>query len=174
MLALGLIETRGLVPAIEGADAMLKAADVRLLEKHFVGGGLVTITIAGEVSAVRAAVDAAVAAIRRIEGATLLSEHVIARPDEELTRILCFEPAEEKSAPCQVPDKAPAPNAPPDALAPDSPAPDEARLKSMGLNRLRQLARSMEALSLSPEEVATADKKSLITAICNAFKQIKE
>lgn len=54
MLALGLVETRGLLAAIEGADAMLKAADVRLLEKNLATGGLVTITIAGEVSAVQA------------------------------------------------------------------------------------------------------------------------
>ena len=59
MLALGLVETRGLIAAIEGADAMLKAADVRLLEKNLATGGLVTITIAGEVSAVQASVDAA-------------------------------------------------------------------------------------------------------------------
>ena len=52
MLALGLVETRGLIGAIEAADAMLKAADVRLLEKSLASGGLVTITNAGEVAAV--------------------------------------------------------------------------------------------------------------------------
>ena len=57
MLALGLVETRGLIGAIEAADAMLKAADVRLLEKSLASGGLVTITIAGEVAAVQSSVD---------------------------------------------------------------------------------------------------------------------
>lgn len=92
MLALGLVETKGFLPAIEGADAMLKSADVRLLERNFVGGGLVTITIAGEVSAVKASVEAAEERIKRITGAELVSVHVIPRPDEELMRILKLEP----------------------------------------------------------------------------------
>jgi microcompartment protein CcmL/EutN len=97
MQALGLVETRGLLAAIEGADAMLKAAEVRLLEKNLVGGGLVTITIAGEVSAVTASVDAAAAAIKRLSasgGALLVSRHVIARPDEGLHGILALKPQE--------------------------------------------------------------------------------
>lgn len=91
MAALGLIETKGLLAAVEAADAMLKAADVRLLEKSLVGGGLVTITVAGEVSAVKAAVDAAVASVQRIQGGVLVSAHVIARPDEELARIIALQ-----------------------------------------------------------------------------------
>ena len=58
MMALGLVETLGLVPALEAADAMLKAADVRLLEKSYADAGLVTITVAGSVSAVQASVEA--------------------------------------------------------------------------------------------------------------------
>lgn len=101
MTALGLVETKGLLAAIEGADAMLKAADVRLLEKNLAGGGLVTITIAGEVSAVQAAVSAAMAAIQRIPGSVLVSHHVIARPDVELSNIIVT----------QVQSPAPAPKA---------------------------------------------------------------
>lgn len=92
MTALGFIETKGLIGAIESADAMLKAADVSLLEKTLVGAGLVTITVTGEVSAVKASVDAAVAAIERINGAQLVSQHVIARPDTELKYIIATEP----------------------------------------------------------------------------------
>lgn len=88
MTALGFIETKGLLAAIEGADAMLKAADVVLLEKNLAGGGLVTISVAGGVAAVKASVDAGVAAIHRIPGSILVSSHVIARPDAELERIL--------------------------------------------------------------------------------------
>lgn len=88
MTALGFIETKGLVAAIESADAMLKAADVCLLEKNQVGAGLVTITVTGEVSAVKASVDAATAAVQRIAGAELVSTHVIARPDTELEHII--------------------------------------------------------------------------------------
>lgn len=86
MQALGLIETKGLVAAIESADAMLKAAEVHLLEKTFVGGGLVTITVTGDVGAVKAATDAGAAAAQRV--GELLSVHVIPRPHEELDQIL--------------------------------------------------------------------------------------
>lgn len=99
MTALGLIETKGLLAAIEGADAMLKAANVRLLEKNLAGGGLVTITIAGEVSAVQASVSAAVTAIRRIPGSILVSHHVIARPDMELANIIVIKVQQEAPAP---------------------------------------------------------------------------
>lgn len=92
MSALGLIETKGLLPAVEAADAMLKAADVCLLEKSLAGGGLVTITVAGETAAVKAAVDAGSAAVRRLAGATLVSTHVIPRPDAELAHIIVLKP----------------------------------------------------------------------------------
>ncbi len=98
MTALGFIETKGLVAAINGADAMLKAAEVRLLGKDLVGGGLVTITVAGEVAAVRASVDAGIAAVRSIAG-TLVSEHVIARPDVELGNIIAVKTPAAPSVP---------------------------------------------------------------------------
>jgi microcompartment protein CcmL/EutN len=84
MQALGLIETKGLIAAIESADAMLKAADVRLLEKTIVGGGLVAVAVTGDVAAVKAAVDAGAAAVVRIGSTLLISQHVIPRPHEEL------------------------------------------------------------------------------------------
>lgn len=83
MQALGFIETRGLIAAIEGADAMLKAAEVRLVERTFVKGGIVTITVTGDVAACRASVDAAASAVARM-GGTILSTHVIPRPHESL------------------------------------------------------------------------------------------
>lgn len=88
MQALGLIETRGLLAAIECADAMLKAAEVTLLERTKVGGGLVTVTVSGDVAAVRAAVDAGVAAVERIDKALLISQHVIPRPHEEVAGLV--------------------------------------------------------------------------------------
>ena len=83
MQALGFIETRGLIAAIESADAMLKAAEVRLVERTFVKGGIVTITVTGDVAACRASVDAAASAVSRM-GGTILSTHVIPRPHESL------------------------------------------------------------------------------------------
>ena len=84
MEALGMIETYGLVPSIEAADAMLKAAEVRLLERTFVKGGLVTITVTGDVAAVKASVDAGAAAAARLGERCLVTQHVIPRPHVEV------------------------------------------------------------------------------------------
>lgn len=88
MQALGFIETKGLIVATEGADAMLKAADVRLLEKVYVGGGLVYIAVTGDVGAVQAAVEAGGAAVRKIDQNSLVSQHVIPRPSHELSNMI--------------------------------------------------------------------------------------
>lgn len=88
MQALGFIETKGLLTAIEAADAMLKAADVSLLEKTTVGGGLISVTVTGDVAAVKAAVDAGAAAVERIDAAALITRHVIPRPHEELVAVI--------------------------------------------------------------------------------------
>ena len=85
-IALGMIETRGLVGSIEAADAMVKAADVTLIGKVHVGGGLVTVMVRGEVGAVKAAVDAGAAAAERV--GNLSSQHVIPRPHGEVEGIL--------------------------------------------------------------------------------------
>ena len=87
MQALGFIETKGLVAALEGADAMLKAANVCLVERIFVKNGIVAITVTGDVSACMASVDAAAAAIEKM-GGTLLSKHVIPRPHESLEGLM--------------------------------------------------------------------------------------
>ena len=88
MQALGLIETIGLVVAIESADAMLKAADVNIVEKTYVGGGLVMIAVEGDVAEVKAAVETGGAAVRRINNALLVSEHVIPHPHENLDNVI--------------------------------------------------------------------------------------
>ena len=85
-MALGLVETRGLVGAIEAADAMVKAANVRLVGKEMIGGGYVTILVRGDVGAVKAATDAGAAAAKRV--GELVSVHVIPRPHAEVERIL--------------------------------------------------------------------------------------
>src|SRR5215203_7255865 len=84
--ALGLIETKGLVGAIEAADAMVKAANVRLVGKEKVGGGYVTVMVRGDVGAVKAATDAGAAAAERV--GELVSVHVIPRPHAELEVLL--------------------------------------------------------------------------------------
>ena len=79
--ALGMIETKGLIGSIEAADAMVKAANVTLVGKERVGGGIVTVLVRGDVGAVKAATDAGAAAAQRV--GELLSVHVIPRPHSE-------------------------------------------------------------------------------------------
>lgn len=86
--ALGMVETRGLVAAIEAADAMVKAANVQLVGKEQVGGGLVTVMVRGDVGAVKAATDAGAAAAEKI--GELISVHVIPRPHTEVDGILPY------------------------------------------------------------------------------------
>lgn len=85
-IALGMIETRGLVASIEAADAMVKAANVTLVGKELVGGGLVTVMVRGDVGAVKAATDAGAAAASKV--GELLSVHVIPRPHGDVEGIL--------------------------------------------------------------------------------------
>lgn len=84
--ALGLIETKDLVGSIEAADAMVKAANVYLIGKVLVGGGLVTVMVRGDVGAVKAATDAGAAAAQRV--GELISVHVIPRPHTDVEMIL--------------------------------------------------------------------------------------
>lgn len=88
--ALGMIETRGLVGAIETADAMVKAARVRLLDKEITKGGLVVIKVIGEVGAVRSAVEAGAKAAEKV--GELISTHIIPRPHEEVEEMLLYAP----------------------------------------------------------------------------------
>ena len=84
--ALGMIETRGFVGAVEASDAMVKAANVILVGKEYIGGGYVTVMVRGDVGAVKAAVDAGAAAARRV--GELIAVHVIPRPFEQVEGIL--------------------------------------------------------------------------------------
>ena len=84
--ALGMIETKGLIGSVEAADAMVKAANVILVGKEYIGAGYVTVLVRGDVGAVKAATDAGAAAARRV--GELVSVHVIPRPHAEVERIL--------------------------------------------------------------------------------------
>ncbi len=84
--ALGMVETKGLVGAIEAADAMVKAANVKLIGKEMVGSGLVTVMVRGDVGAVKAATEAGAAAAKRV--GELISVHVIPRPHSDVEGIL--------------------------------------------------------------------------------------
>lgn len=86
MDALGMVETKGLVGAVEAADAMVKAANVVLVGREFIGSAYVTVMVRGDVGAVKAATDAGAAAARRV--GELVSVHVIPRPHQEVEKII--------------------------------------------------------------------------------------
>lgn len=95
MQALGMVETRGLIAAIEAADAMVKAANVRLIGQERIGSGFVTVMVRGDVGAVKAATDAGAAAAQRV--GELMSVHVIPRPHSD-TEMILPKPAPVKGA----------------------------------------------------------------------------
>ena len=95
-IALGMIETRGLVPAIEAADAMTKAAEVNLIVKELVGGGYVTVMVRGETGAVNASIRAGADACERV-GDGLVAAHIIARPHVEVEPVLKSSGAKRRS-----------------------------------------------------------------------------
>ena len=86
LLALGMVETKGLIGAIEAADAMVKAANVKLIGKEQIGSGLVTVMVRGDVGAVKAATEAGAEAARRV--GEVVSVHVIPRPHSDVEAIL--------------------------------------------------------------------------------------
>jgi ethanolamine utilization protein EutM len=84
--ALGMVETKGLIGSVEAADAMVKAANVTLVGKEYIGAGYVTVLVRGDVGAVKAATDAGAAAARRV--GELIAVHVIPRPHQDVERVL--------------------------------------------------------------------------------------
>lgn len=163
--ALGLIETRGLVAAIEAADAALKTAAVELVNYQKVTGGLVTVAVTGEVAAVQAAVAAGIAAAARV--GDLISSHVIPRPLADLGLLLR---AKETGAD---PDPAgPASDSP----ASDSPAQDETdgqpslkeHLETLAVEELRRIARKTEGIAIKGRQISRANKGVLISEILKA------
>ena len=189
--ALGMIETSGLLSAIEAADAGLKAANVRLLGTDYVRGGLVMVRFEGEVAAVQAAVDAGAAAAQRI--GHLLSAHVIPRAMPEVFCMLASDPSvgpgkrsQGGCAACggceggrrelscamkkgPAPDK---PSAPDKAPAADkSPAPDKApvsdmdELKGWKVVALRSYVRKLPGFPMTANEIRYANKQALLKAL---------
>ena len=179
--ALGLIETRGLVGAIEAADAMVKAADVMLIGKERADAGLMTIKVKGDVAAVRAAVDAGAAAAQRV--GELVSAHVIPRPDND-TEILIYPPpsqTKEKQVqaapserprrgrprklnlpePAAVPQSQAAGEEPPPALSDDE-GTYRSQLEAMTVHELRRHARSIPGLAIFGRQISKANRDHLI------------
>lgn len=142
--ALGLIETRGLVGAIEAADAGLKAAHVRLLGSERADAGLVTVKFAGDTAAVKAAVDAGAAAAERV--GQLVSVHVIPRPHDELGTVVADDD-EGDGAPL-----------------PAGGGFDLSMLESAKVVDLRAIARSVPNFPIRGRDVARAGREELLAA----------
>ena len=165
--ALGLIETVGLVGAIEACDAASKAADVIVSAAEIVDPALVTIKIFGELGAVQSAVDAGSAAAAKI--GQLLSSHIIPNPDSELEVIMgeAFKPAPVKT-PTQK-DRSPKPKSPKNIKPESSSKPgvniDMARLENMRVTELRNFARTIPNLGIRGREISRADKETLLYEI---------
>ncbi len=135
--ALGFVETRGLVAALEAADAMLKSAQVSLIGVERTDAALMTVQISGETAAVQSAVEAGVAAAKRI--GLVVSSHVIARPSSD---VYAMQMAKEKPA--------------------SSPSAD---LEQMTVRDLRAYARTVENLPIQGREIARANKQQLLEAL---------
>ena len=137
--ALGFVETRGLVAALEAADAMLKSSQVSLIGVERTDAALITVQVSGDTAAVQSAVEAGVAAAKRI--GLVVSSHVIARPSSD---VFAMQMAKEKpiSAKSSV-------------------------LEDMTVRDLRAFARTVENLSIQGREIARANKQQLLKALKN-------
>jgi microcompartment protein CcmL/EutN len=148
--ALGLVETLGLVAGIEACDAMLKAANVRLLSIERTDPAMMTVKILGETAAVRAACDAGQAAAERV--GKVFAVHVIPRPSDEVRRLLLDEPA----------SPAPPPRARQGGASGGKANPGESGLEDLTVKELRDIARQHEDFPLRGREISRATKEHLI------------
>jgi ethanolamine utilization protein EutM len=189
--ALGMIETKGLVASIEAADSMVKAANVRLLNKTLVGGGLVTVMVSGDVGAVKAATDAGAAAAERI--GELISVHVIPRPHMELSGILAdvspqgrkvpeeaaeaeeaaeVEEVAEVEEAVEVEEVAEVEEAVGD-IRPEEETIALSELQKMTVVNLRHFARQIEGLGISGRVISKANKETLLKEIKDFYGRRK-
>ncbi len=185
--AAGFIETFGYLAAVEAADVCVKTANVSLVAKQNVGGGLVTVIVRGDVGAVKAAVEAGTMAADRV--GKVISSHVIARPVAELDVLLgCHvEQVVEEAAPVveTQPDVAEETTlavkdaADSNALSVEAPVEtlegvmtaDE--LKAHKTVKLRNMARQLPGFSLSKQEIKFANKATLIQAMIEYHQRVK-
>jgi microcompartment protein CcmL/EutN len=176
--ALGLVETKGLIGAIEAADAMVKTAHVILLGKERTDPAMITVKIIGETAAVKSAVEAGAAAAEKV--GQLVSKHVIPRPaegmemliyaktarsEDEIRELLAGGRGEERQE--EIEPKPEEPFTMPENLTPEQQKYFE-KLDAMTVHELRSHARSMEGLSIYGREISRANKKDLIEELMKA------
>ena len=182
MEAIGMIETKGLVASIEAADAMVKAANVRLIDKERVGGGLVTVIVTGDVGAVKAATDAGAAAAERV--GDLISVHVIPRPAKDVGAMIegggdippdapppkaaPKPPAEAVTAVASAIDEPP--KAPPPAKAAGRKSMEE--LAGMKVVALRSYLRQQHFADIDNGQIKYANKAELLDVFKRAYAKL--
>ncbi|MTI80320.1 MAG: BMC domain-containing protein [Firmicutes bacterium] len=200
MQALGLIETRGLLAAIEGADVMLKTAQVELLGRTFVGGGLVTILVTGDVGAVKAAVEAGVAAVVKINALALVSQHVIPRPHNDIESMIVVKESSVDKQPSTVSQQQQSENTAAESLEPVTKTKESTTsvpiklknahkesvddlvqkfglekcinaLKLLSVAKLRSLAREYKELGIAGRTISKANKDLLIQKLTEYYQR---
>ncbi|MGA9365106.1 MAG: BMC domain-containing protein [Bacteroidota bacterium] len=185
--ALGLVETRGLVGAIEAADAMVKTANVRLIGKERVDAALITIKIVGETAAVRSAVDAGASAAKRV--GELISSHVIPRPSDGIEDLIFTKASKSKeeieaemgmrSSPAEPVESekiegeaqiegAVPPVEPPTMQLSENENEFLQQLQAMTVPQLRSYARQAQGLSIYGRQISRANKEQLIAELMKA------
>jgi len=165
-MALGMIETMGLVGAIEAADAMVKAANVVLIGKEKVRGGLVTVMVRGDVGAVKAATDAGAVAAQRV--GELISVHVIPRPDCEIEPILPSPTPYNNDNNHTNNNETMQNNA---GVINEEGRFDAGYLQELTVVELRKLARKIKGIGITGRQISMANKEELIKEILKAEKK---
>jgi len=166
--ALGMIETEGLIPAVEGLDAGLKAANVSFYSLTFVGGGLVTFIFEGDVGAVNAAVDAAAAAAQKL--GRVVSRHVMAKPHESVSSAIPPRGAAAKEPHSAQIEVAPVEPEPPAELKTLDGIPiEKAALSEVKTVDLRRMARQIPNIDMTRDEIKLARKDNLVDKILSAY-----
>jgi len=178
--AFGMVETKGLVGAIEAADAMVKTSNVRLVGKERTDPAMITIKIIGETAAVRSAVEAGAAAAKRV--GQLVSQHIIPRPAEGIEELIFaksflseaeiaslkggIEPAEiARDEADEIEDEGDVDFSPPQATQRDAYL---AELTAMTVHELRSYARSVEGLAIFGRAISKANKDQLLEELMKA------
>lgn len=157
-IALGMVETKGWVGAVEAADAMVKAAKVTLVAREHIGGGYTTVMVRGEVGAVKASVDAGARAAKRV--GELVTVHVIPRPHPDVETILPdFEPVESLFwvQSYRYPEE------------PSSSGSQTLNLEQMNVHELRRLARRTPGVGIQGREISKASKEELLKELRKAL-----